>query len=192
MLMRHSYSKKCTKTLNHCCAQNENSTPHSYWKWNIHIFGYSRERRWRLSWFRKVKSDCLTFMTTTWCIIVKNTLGQSAVVSCECNLIILHETDFFVVLSGNSCACIWLCTFRKLNTEHMATDRKWRRLKTLIGSMYFLRELARTWGTSTHVVKAEVYLLRNNQYLYLVELTVTGITWRSDRMQTSWRQVIPF
>ena len=48
--------------------------------------------------------------------------------------------------------------------------------KTLIGSMHFLRKLARTWETPTHVVKAEVYLLRNNQYLYLVVLTVTGIT----------------
>lgn len=39
----------------------------------------------------------LRVMTTNRCIPIKKALGRSAVVSCECELLMLREIEFFVV-----------------------------------------------------------------------------------------------
>ena len=68
------------------------------------------------------KSDCHTFTTSKRCILLKSTMGRSAVVSCACHLMLLFCVVFCLVTTVNR-AYFWSCY--KLNTKQMATGGKW-------------------------------------------------------------------
>jgi len=53
--------------------------------------------RWPWQWFAFEKADLPLFVTINRCILVKNTLGRSAVVQCACKLIHVFSVVLCVV-----------------------------------------------------------------------------------------------
>jgi hypothetical protein len=77
---------------------------------------------WPWQWFALVKGERTLFVTTDWCIPVKNTLDRSAVVFCLCEIIrmfylvfcvvwAVHRFDFRLLINGSKTT---LCSDRNL------------------------------------------------------------------------------
>ena len=103
-------------------------------------------------------------MTTNRCIPVNNVLGLSAVVSCECELLLLREAEFSVVYSLVKDAHNFDCKTRHtLTTLQMATRRK-SDIEVLYRiNIFFFCKLRRRYRNLTHAVKAKPSHLGNNQ-----------------------------
>lgn len=109
------------------------------------------------------RRQIITFITSNLCIPLENTLGRSAVMSCEGELLLLCKIEFSLVFP------LELCVQLPLRLVVNRTLNKWCLVESnmlLEGSVCFLCKLCLK-GRDTHTAKTKALLLSNDQQLCL-------------------------